>query len=1118
MKASSAASQSPAATGSSLLPLAKPWSSFYPILALLAMVQSQTVAATTTNATWNGGGGGSNGWNNTANWAGSLQPDGAGTSIVHFAGSTSLSPNNDYGAFTQFNQLLFDAGASSFTLGGASIKITGKIENSSTNLQTYNMTSLVLNGLNGGINGSTAGISELDPTTGDLTINNNIILDNNVEVDVYGSNILTLTGAMQDGSGSSGKLVMKGTATVIFNGANTYTAGTFVNNGQLQFGSSGSASGTLTLGDTGGSNSPSIAINPTTGGKTVSNAITVRSGSSGTKSLIGLNTSGTNTFSGAVTLNTGVSASSAGGTGILDFTGAFAGNSNTLTATGGTVHLSGSGDNVALAATVNSGATLVLNKTSTSGVHALGNSSMINSGATLRLGGSGGDQIFNSAGVTVNGTFDLNALSETVDALNGTSSGVVTNNATGTSTLITGGNNGGGTYSGVLQDGGSGKILALSKQGSGNLNLSGANTYSGGTTFGAGNLWGTVSLGSSSIGGPGTITSGPLGTGLLTINGSNSANNIIQSTDSTTRTLSNAITFLGSNVNTTLGGTGDLILDGTINLAGGTRTFTVNNTNTTFSGVVSGNAGSGLTKGGAGTLILSGNNSYSGTTTINAGVVNIRHANALGSTALGTSVAAGASLQLQGVISVGAEALSLTGNTASPFNGTDLTGALRNISDANTYGGAITLASQAAIGADAGSLSLTNTINNGGFRLIVVGAGDISSSNSISGAGDLLKQDAGTLTLTGNNTFGTATNAVFFDKGTIKVGTGGTVGTTNGTSTGWINMGASVAGRNGDSNLLARDAGVTIANPIDSRYYATDVPGTQTIGGLNATGTTNFTGTLALHDNVSLTAAGGGTVVFSGQIQPGSLSGANNQTTGQSLVGGIGGGVTKIGNGTVILTNANTYTGATTVSAGTLNVSGSIAGTSNVAVNGGGTLLLGASNVINNAATVGLGTVGLGGGTFNTGGFSEGDVTTNGLGALTLSVSSTLDFGAGTGSQLWFSGVAGHTASTILSILNWSGTAFQAGGATDDRLIFAGSASTFTSVFNQADVSFNGTFGYSAIQFDGGHFEVVPVPEPTSVATVMGLLGLIGWRERRKGLQARQGERRDSALLMPLVH
>ena len=84
----------------------------------------------------------------------------------------------------------------------------------------------------------------------------------------------------------------------------------------------------------------------------------------------------------------------------------------------------------------------------------------------------------------------------------------------------------------------------------------------------------------------------------------------------------------------------------------------------------------------------------------------------------------------------------------------------------------------------------------------------------------------------------------------------------------------------------------------------------------------------------------------------------------------------------------------------------------------------------------------------------------------------------------------------ILSIVDWNGIANLGNGP--ERLLFAGTTTDFTSLFNQADVSFSGfPAGYNAVQFSG-FYEIVPVPEPSSVATVLGLLGLIGWRERRK--------------------
>ena len=59
--------------------------------------------------------------------------------------------------------------------------------------------------------------------------------------------------------------------------------------------------------------------------------------------------------------------------------------------------------------------------------------------------------------------------------------------------------------------------------------------------------------------------------------------------------------------------------------------------------------GGGLTKAGVGVLSLSGNNTYTGATSVTAGTLNLQHNNALGTTAGATSVTTGAKLQLQGI-------------------------------------------------------------------------------------------------------------------------------------------------------------------------------------------------------------------------------------------------------------------------------------------------------------------------------------------------------------------------------------------------------------------------------------------------------------------------------------
>ena len=134
-----------------------------------------------------------------------------------------------------------------------------------------------------------------------------------------------------------------------------------------------------------------------------------------------------------------------------------------------------------------------------------------------------------------------------------------------------------------------------------------------------------------------------------------------------------------------------------------------------------------LTKSGTGALVLTGANTYTGATYVNEGVVNIQNATALGTTAGGVIVAPNAALQMQGNITVGAEILTLFGL------GVNNDGALRNISGANTYQGAITLGSFARINSDTGTLTLSGGVANTGFGLTVGGAGNVTFSSVISG-------------------------------------------------------------------------------------------------------------------------------------------------------------------------------------------------------------------------------------------------------------------------------------------------------------------------------------------------------------------------------------------------
>ncbi|MCU0750490.1 MAG: autotransporter-associated beta strand repeat-containing protein, partial [Akkermansiaceae bacterium] len=159
---------------------------------------------------------------------------------------------------------------------------------------------------------------------------------------------------------------------------------------------------------------------------------------------------------------------------------------------------------------------------------------------------------------------------------------------------------------------------------------------------------------------------------------------------------------------------GSVALSGALNPA----SVTFNNSTTTYaltgSGSIAGTGG--ITKNGTGTASIATNNTYTGATAINSGTLNIQHANALGGTTSGTTVASGAALEMQGGITIAAEPLTLNGTGITPTSG-----ALRNVSGNNTYSGPITLASASTIFAETGTtlnksglLNLTNTLTKTG--------------------------------------------------------------------------------------------------------------------------------------------------------------------------------------------------------------------------------------------------------------------------------------------------------------------------------------------------------------------------------------------------------------------
>jgi autotransporter-associated beta strand protein len=200
-------------------------------------------------------------------------------------------------------------------------------------------------------------------------------------------------------------------------------------------------------------------------------------------------------------------------------------------------------------------------------------------------------------------------------------------------------------------------------------------------------------------------------------------------------------------------------------------------------------------------------------------VLNIQNGSALGDTAAGTTVGLGGALQIQNNITVGAEALTLSG---SGIDSND-TGALRNISGNNTYGGLVTLAGATRINSDAGTLTLSNagTITGATFGLTVGGAGNSTIASAIgTTSGTLTKDGAGTLTLTGANTY---TGATTVSAGTMIVS--GTLANTSGVtvSGGTLQLGA--------ADRINNSATMTLSGGTFNASTFTDSLGALTLSG-----------------------------------------------------------------------------------------------------------------------------------------------------------------------------------------------------------------------------------------------------------------------------------------------
>ena len=626
------------------------------------------------------------------------------------------------------------------------------------------------------------------------------------------------------------------------------------------------------------------------------------------------------------------------------------------------------------------------------------------------------------------------------------------------------------TFVGVISDHTSGPG-SLTKTGAGTLTLSGANTYSGGTTISGG----TLQIGNGGITGSilGDVDTGDAdANGTLAFNRSDdfSFAGAISGAGGFTKAGAGALTLSGAidHGGTTVINGGAIILDGQSavtfgglsgsgNLTLGTTTLSVggNDADTSYSGALSGSGA--LTKTGAGTLTLSATNPFSGATTINEGSILLLETgyynrslqnstvtlNVDGGLDLGTvdavylgALAGGGDLSFQdvdvyvggndasttysGVFTSGTTSIYKEGTGTWTLTGTGFTDGTLDIDE-----GAVVLDGAAgrlySIGTDGGTLTLTNGT-------------DLSLSNGLGGIGDIEINGAATR----------VSAATLYVYGPVNVADGAEVSVTNGLS--FLS-----------NNTLTIDQATLLAVGFSSSYANSKIQLSDPDGAsaltINANSDTTFVGVISDHTSGpgSLLKTGSGTLT---------LTGANTYSGGTT----IGGGTLQIGNGGTTGTLASDVVNDSTLlvnRSDAVSLDGVISGTGDLTNIGAGALTLNAANTFSGTTSTSGGSIVLGHGLALQNSTvvlaTSADLDLNGQSAVTLGgLSGSVDLALGSTALT----VGGNDSTTTFSgVLSGTGSLTKEGSGT----LTLGTENTFTgdTTINEGDIHLEMTGSYT---------------------------------------------------------